>query len=162
MHYADGSPIDGVYAYDDDEANVADYGRLYTWSAAMGLGKSTSAKAQGVCPDGWHIPSEVEGEVLEDFLGGHMVAGGKMKETGYTYWDEPNEGATNESGFSARGAGLRGQSGNYNNLKVGYYMWTSTESGNNARNLGLYHNSDNSAFQTNPKTMGYSVRCIKD
>jgi len=117
LHYADGSPIDEAYAYDDNEAYVSDYGRLYTWNAVMGLSKSTSGKAQGVCPDGWHVPSKVEAETLEDFLGGHMLAGGKMKETGYTYWEEPNTGATNESGFSARGAGQRGQSGNYISLK---------------------------------------------
>ncbi|MCD4663890.1 MAG: fibrobacter succinogenes major paralogous domain-containing protein, partial [Bacteroidales bacterium] len=102
-HYADGSPIDEVFAYEGNESYVSDYGRLYTWSAVMGTGKSIAAKVQGVCPNGWHVPSEAEGEVLEDYLGGHMVAGGKMKETGYTYWDEPNSGATDESGFSARG-----------------------------------------------------------
>ena len=162
LHYADGSPIDGAYAYDDNEAYVSDYGRLYTWNAVMKIGKNRSGRAQGICPDGWHVPSLAEGEILEDFLGGHMLAGGKMKEAGYTYWEEPNTGATNESGFSARGAGQRGQSGNYNNLKLGYYMWTSTEDGNNAKNLGIYNVSGNSAFQSHPKTMGYSARCIKD
>ena len=162
LHYADGSTINGVYAYEDDESYVSDYGRLYTWNALMGIGKSTSVKAQGACPDGWHVPSKAEGETLQDFLGGHMVAGGKLKETGYTFWDEPNSGATNESEFSARGAGLRSYSGDYNNLKIGYYMWTSTENGTQANNLGLYNNTDNSAFQSHPKTIGYSVRCIKD
>ena len=162
LHYADGSPIDEVYAYDNNEAYVSDYGRLYTWNAVMKLSKDASGRAQGVCPDGWHVPSRAEGETLEAFLGGHMQAGGKMKETGFAYWLEPNQGATNESGFSARGAGLRGYSGNYDNLKEGYYMWTSTENVNNAINLALYDVSGNSAFQSHPKYIGYSVRCIKD
>jgi len=162
LHYADGSTIEGVYAYEDNESNVADYGRLYIWDAVMGIGKSVSEKAQGVCPDGWHVPSKVETEILDDFLGGHMVAGGKLKETGYTYWMEPNEGATNESGFSARGSGQRGQSGNYVNLKDSFNLWTSTENGNNAYHFGVLHDSDNSAFQLHIKTIGWSVRCIKD
>ena len=162
LHYADGSTIDEVYAFEDNEAYVSDYGRLYTWNAVMKLSKGTSNRAQGVCPDGWHVPTEAEGDILEAFLGGHMQAGGKMKETGFTYWFEPNQGATNESGFSARGAGLRGQSGNYDNLKEGFYMWTSTESINNAINLAIYDVSANTAFQSHPKTIGYSVRCIKD
>jgi len=162
LHYADGSTINEVYAYDNNEANVSDYGRLYTWNAVMKLSKSTTNRAQGICPDGYHVPSEAEGETLETFLGGHMQAGGKMKETGYTYWFEPNQGATNESEFSARGAGQRGQSGNYDNMKEGFYMWTSTESINNAINLAIYDVSANTAFQSHPKTMGYSVRCIKD
>ncbi len=157
LHYADGSTIEGVYAYEDNESYVADYGRLYTWNAAMGVGK-----AQGVCPDGWHVPSKPEAEILQDFLGGHMVAGGKMKETGFTHWFEPNEGATNESGFSARGAGQRGQSGNYINLMDSYNFWTSTENGDKAQHMGLLHDSDNSTFQLHIKTIGWSVRCIKD
>lgn len=162
LHYADGSPIDEAYAYDDNEANVSDYGRLYTWNAVMGLSKSTSGKAQGVCPDGWHVPSKVEAETLEDFLGGHMLAGGKMKETGYTYWEEPNTGATNESGFSARGAGQRGQSGNYISLKRIFHLWTSTEDGDKAYHMSLLYQSDNTAFASHVKTIGWSVRCLKD
>lgn len=162
LHYADGSPIDEAYAYDDDESYVPDYGRLYTWDAVMGTGKNTSAKAQGVCPDGWHVPSEAEAETLQDFLGGHMVAGGKMKETGFTYWEDPNTGATNESGFSARGAGNMSSNGNYFNLKVTFKMWTSTENGSQSIRMLIMNNSANTAFGTKPKTMGFSVRCIKD
>ena len=162
LHYADGSPIDGVYAYDDDESNVPDYGRLYTWNAVMGTGKSTSAKAQGVCPDGWHVPSEAEGETLQDFLGGQMVAGGKMKETGFTYWEDPNTGATNESGFSARGSGNMSQNGDYFHLMGAFKMWTSTESGTQSRRLAIFSYSAQAAFGPKPRTMGFSVRCIKD
>ncbi len=162
LHYADGSTIDGVYAYEDNEANVSDYGRLYTWNAVMKLSKNTSERAQGVCPDSWHVPSKDEAETLEDFLGGHMQAGGKMKETGYTYWEEPNEGATNESGFSARGSGQRGQSGNYISLNRIFHMWLSTEDGDKAYHMSVLYNSHNSAFASHVKTIGWSVRCIKD
>jgi len=162
QHYADGSAIEGVYAYDDNESNVSDYGRLYIWDAAMGNGKSTSSRAQGVCPDEWHVPSKAEGEILQDFLGGHMEAGGKMKETGFTYWDDPNTGATNESDFSSRGSGQRGQTGNYTNLRRSFQMWTSTENGEKAYHLSNLYNSDNTAFEAHPKTIGFSVRCLKN
>lgn len=162
LHYADGTTINEVYAYDDDESYVPDYGRLYTWNALMGLGKSTSAKAQGVCPDEWHVPSKAEAETLQDFLGGHMQAGGKMKETGYTYWNEPNTGATNESEFSARGSGNRSQNGDYFKIKGAFKIWTSTENGTQSYRMQIMNNSSNTAFGAKPKTMAFSVRCIKD
>ncbi len=162
LHYADGSTIDEVYAYEDNEAYVSDYGRLYTWNAVMKLSKDASGRAQGVCPDGWHVPSKAEGETLEAFLGGHMQAGGKMKETGFTYWEDPNTGATNESGFSARGAGNMSQNGDYFNLKEAFKMWTSTENGIQSIRMQIMNSSASTAFGTKPRTMGFSVRCIKD
>ncbi|MDY0104302.1 MAG: FISUMP domain-containing protein [Lentimicrobium sp.] len=164
LHYNNGDPIDGVYAFDDNEANVAGYGRLYTWNAIMGVSKHSSGVSGDICPAGWHIPSAAECEILEDYLDGNMVAGGKMKETGFIYWLSPNEGATNESGFSARGSGARGTSGNYVNLQEAFFMWTSTEnSDTKAVNCALFYDSDNSAMnQVHPKSLGYSVRCLKD
>ncbi len=77
----------GCWAYDNDESNVAKYGRFYNWE--------TSKK---VCPAGWHLPSDKEWKTLTDFLGGENVAGGKMKSK--TDWNDPNTGATNKSGFN--------------------------------------------------------------
>lgn len=163
LHYADGTVIEEAYAYDDNESNVSAYGRLYSWNAVMRISKSPNS-TQGICPDGWHVPTLEEAETLEDFLGGNMVAGGKMKETGLTYWLDPNEGATNESGFSARGSGTKGTTGNYENLKEAFYLWLATEYNDlKAKNVGIFSDSDNSAVsQTHPKTIGYSARCIKN
>jgi uncharacterized protein (TIGR02145 family) len=90
--------------YDNNSANGDIYGRLYTWAAAMN-GESSSnsvpSGVQGVCPDGWHLPSDAEWTVLTDYLGGESVAGGKMKEAGTVHWNSPNTGATNSSGFTA-------------------------------------------------------------
>lgn len=160
QHYADGTPIDEAYAYDDNESNVTVYGRLYTWAAVMATGKSTNS--QGICPDGWHVPSKAECETLIDFLGGIVIAGGKMKETGYTYWDDPNEGATNESNYSGRGAGFRGQTGNYSALNQLGAIWTADEDGNKANRMALYHDISNAFTGNFTKTIGYSARCIKD
>ena len=162
LHYTDGSTIDEAYAYEDNESYVSDYGRLYTWNAVMKLSKNTSERAQGICPDGWHVPSKVEAETLQDYLGGHMEAGGKLKETGFTYWEDPNTGATNESEFSSRGAGQRGQTGNYTNLMRSFNIWTSTDNGDKAYHMSNLFNSDNTAFELHMKTIGWSIRCVKD
>jgi uncharacterized protein (TIGR02145 family) len=84
--------------------NCETYGRTYDWNTA-----STA------CPAGWHLPTDPEWCTLTASLDASVNcntigitgndAGGKMKETGYTYWQPPNTGATNSSGFSARGAG---------------------------------------------------------
>ncbi len=157
QHYSDGTPIQEVYAYDDNESNIASYGRLYTWNAAMGIGK-----AQGACMDGWHLPSKAEVDVLIAYLGGAYDAGGKMKETGFTYWNDPNMNANNESGFSGRGAGYKGQTGNYEAMKNLGAFWTSDENGDKATRLALYHDIPNAFTGDFFKTIGYSIRCIKD
>jgi uncharacterized protein (TIGR02145 family) len=74
---------------DDDPANCGKYGRLYKFSPAY---------EKDLCPEGWHVPKNEEWEILFDYLGGSDVAGGKMKSV--TGWNEPNIGATNESGFN--------------------------------------------------------------
>ena len=71
---------------------------------------------QGVCPDGWHLPSIAEWEELIECLGNTTVAGGKMKETGTEHWNSPNTDASNESGFTARPGGYRGYNGTFYNV----------------------------------------------
>lgn len=162
LHYSNGSSIEEVYAYDDNESNVAAYGRLYTWDAVMGTSKNSASRSGNICPDGWHIPTKTECETLIDYLGGIVIAGGKMKETGLTYWENPNEGATNESGYSGRGAGSRGQSGNYTALNQLGAIWTTTENGLKATRMALFNDLTNAFTGDFQKTMGYSARCIKN
>jgi uncharacterized protein (TIGR02145 family) len=117
--------------YDNNSANGDIYGRLYTWAAAMN-GESSSnsvpSGVQGVCPDGWHLPSDAEWTVLTDYLGGESVAGGKMKEAGTVHWNSPNTGATNSSGFTALPGGLSYTSGDFNYLGSIGHWWSATES----------------------------------
>ena len=84
------------------------------------------------------------------------------KDLGVRIYPNPNDGATNESGFSSRGSGQRGQTGNYSNLQRSFQMWTSTENGDKAYHLSSLYNSHNTAFEAQPKTIGYSVRCLKN
>jgi uncharacterized protein (TIGR02145 family) len=84
------------------------YGGHYLWDEMMQYNPPDNriiGETQGVCPVGWHIPTEKEWVTLIDYLGGPAVAGGKLKIVPINFWDlKPNIGATDETGFSAPGA----------------------------------------------------------
>jgi uncharacterized protein (TIGR02145 family) len=149
------------WAYDANESNVASYGRLYTWYAITDI--------RGICPIGWHIPSDDEWDILVNYLGGSSVAGGKLKVTDTIYWKangpfgiHPNQG-TNESGFTALASGCRWATGTF--FYKGYYTywWSSTEdSPERAYHRSLGYEDDGVGRYNDPKNTGNSVRCIKD
>lgn len=121
----DGEAVAG-YCYDDNEENCEVYGRLYTWEEAMSA--STEESAQGICPTGWHIPSDSEWEILINHLGGESVAGGKIKEAGTLHWKSPNSGATNESGFNALPTGFYHFMGEFGGIgEVCFYRTSSAQ-----------------------------------
>jgi uncharacterized protein (TIGR02145 family) len=156
------SVINPIYQWPSggDESYVETYGRLYTWYA---IGDDCE-----VCPDGWHVPTQADWNILYNFLGGAYIAGGMMKAQGTDYWMYPNEGATNESGFTGLPAGIRDPDGYFNELSFTAYWWTSTTAisyGNDqAWMRGLMYNyssaSDTTSYST--KNCALSVRCIKD
>ena len=164
LHYSDGTSIPGVLSYNNDDSLAEIYGRLYSWVAAMR--DSIQPGVQGVCPCEWHIPTDQEWSQLENYLGGAAIAGGKMKDTGTTFWNAPNTGATNSSGFSALPAG---EFDAYYNPNVFQLLneyavfWTSTHvSTLKARERYLAYNSSASSIYDWFKVMNYSIRCIKD
>ena len=167
------------YCYEDKEENCAKYGRLYTWAAAVGkteeecgFGKECNlgnGNVQGVCPEGWHLPSRDEWEKLivavDDNIteySGENVAGKVLKsKTGWT--PSPFEGINNEDafGFSALPAGYRfsdyASEGNYANF------WSSTESNScYVYRMLLRYDFDFAGLDDIGKSYGYSVRCLKD
>lgn len=161
LHYSDGTPIEGVAAYQDDEGNVEVYGRLYSWNAAMH--NETSPGVQGVAPIGWHIPTDAEWDTLTTFLGGAQVAGGEMKTTD-ELWDAPNTGATNSSGFSAVPAGEYETPNSVFRLLGRYAIfWTSSAAGP-PQAVQKYCSNTNSECTTSSyfKSLKYSIRCLKD
>ena len=91
------------YCQNDLESNCDIYGGLYQWDEAMQY--VTTEETPGICPTGWHLPSDEDWTMLTDHLGGLIVAGGKIKEQGFTHWAIPNQGATNSSGFTALAGG---------------------------------------------------------
>lgn len=165
------------WCYDNDPANCAKYGRLYTWAAAMdSVGKwSTNGKGcgytntcsptypvRGICPEGWHLPSITEWNTLFKAVGGRSTAGAKLKsQTGWTAYD----GITNEDafGFSALPAGYRNDDGYYHGEGYSANFWSSTEHGSNLAYLMiLYYYYGNASLVNYDKYDGYSVRCVKD
>ena len=148
--------------YDNDENS--EYGVLYTSAAAMngaGSSRTNPSGIQGVCPDNWHLPSDMEWWELRSYLG-TATAAGKMKTV--NYWASPNTGATNESGFSALpGGDRRPDNGVFRNLSYGG-VWHTTyhKSATNILVINiLYLNEDIKAYNL-PKSGAYSVRCVKD
>ncbi|MBN1416909.1 MAG: hypothetical protein JW973_17560 [Bacteroidales bacterium] len=168
------TPCYYVYGYDGTTVNDAKavsnyttYGVLYNWPAAMaGEASSTSnpSGVQGVCPAGWHLPSNTEWTELTDFLGGLSVAGGKLKETGTTHWIAPNTGATNETGFTALPGGYLSYSGTFVLIGNFSYWWSATETiyYSNAWGRGVNNEYSYAIGSDFGKELGFSVRCLRD
>ena len=170
---SESTPYYYVYGYDGTNvtdakatSNYTTYGVLYNWPAAMAGSASSNANpsgVQGVCPAGWHLPSAAEWTELTDYLGGKSVAGGKLKETGTTHWASPNTGANNESGFTALPGGYRSNSGVFGDIRYYGYWWSSTELyANDAWYRYLGYDISNVYRGNFYKSMGFSVRCLRD
>lgn len=188
-HYRDGSPIfhaiyeadwdnladtemGGYSSYTNQDALIDPYGLLYNWYAVV--------DARNIAPEGWRVPTDDDFKNLEICLGMEFPQidylnwrtsgeseGGKLKETGTVHWLSPNEGATNESGFTALAAGFRDpfvyQSSGFTDLGYYGYFWTSTDYDLltawmrclSYTNTGIYRNHY-------IKNDGFSVRLIKE
>ena len=155
------NPYAKAYCYPNNNENgeAETYGALYTWHAALNQNNleysDSITQIQGVCPDGWHIPSRFECYELVRYLGGREVAGGKIKEVGNTHWNAPNTGATNSSGFTALPAGEI-YNGNFLMQEVAAYFLTS-----GAFTFNLY-NDDAKISYSGSDDSPASVRCVID
>lgn len=148
------------YCYNDLESNCDIFGGLYQWDEMMQ--GSTTPGVQGICPSGWHVPTNAEFTTLTSFLGGENVAGGKMKEAGTAHWSAPNTGATNESGFTALPGGFRSNGLFYELNGKGYFRSSSQADPTNAVYRYLDRNFEKVYSLTSYKSYGLSVRCVKD
>ena len=163
------------FCYGDDVNNCNVYGGLYQWNEMMQY--VTTEKAQGICPAGWHIPSDLEWYTMENYLDPTVNdpaatgprgtdAGGKLKEAGLTHWGANNDGATNESGFTGLGGGWRNEFDLiFYDLNSNGYWATSTLKPTNS-NQSWYHSLINWSATTVryniTRSVPLSVRCIKD
>jgi len=122
-------------------------------------------RLQGICPTAWHIPSEAEWNVIEAYLGGSTIVGGKMAETGLAHWASPNAGATNSSGFTALPGGYRlVYPYSFIDIKNRATFWTSTLYPTyNAIYYRYITNNGGGLYSTfGYKSNGRSVRCVKN
>ncbi len=188
-HYADGTSIslgsstssNTAYRYypNGNSSNVSTYGYLYNWSAVMGNSSSSSSNpsgVQGVCPTGWHVPSDAEWTQLENYVSSRSeyvcgsnssyIAKALASTTGWNSDDVNcaignNPSANNATGFSAVPAGY--SYGDYNSFGFYAYFWSATQSSSyNAccRYLGSFL-AYVLRFDYN-KNYGYSVRCLRN
>jgi uncharacterized protein (TIGR02145 family) len=166
--YADGSAIPEVTDdnaweglstgarcdYDNYASNVATYGRLYNWYAAT--------DAAGLCPTGWHVPTDDEWTALETYLGanGHSGAEGTaLKST--SGWSGSGNG-TDDFGFSALPGGFRDSNGFFGDAEGGGVWWSSSLSGGFAWFRYLSLNSPAIVRNGYFPRYGFSARCLRD
>jgi uncharacterized protein (TIGR02145 family) len=149
------------FCYDNNEENGKKYGRLYTWETA-----------QKACPEGWHIPTDKEWQQLEVFLGMSQINANGL------FWRGSNEGiklkatdgwlengnGNNDYGFDMLPGGYRSfVDGTFKLLGEYGYCWTSTELiPISAWYRRFCYKRSNILRYTNYKTIGYSVRCIRN
>jgi uncharacterized protein (TIGR02145 family) len=142
------------YCYNNNTANCDTFGGLYKWDEAMQY--STAEGTQGICPPGWHIPTNTDIAALITTLGGSLDAAKAMG----LGWGGGAE--TNTSGFSALLAGACGDDGTFHHLGDIAFIWSSTE-GDATTASDLYMDGGTSEIHTgNDKVAAMSVRCIKD
>lgn len=139
--------------------NNIKYGILYNYYAAT--------NENNIAAYGWRLPTYADFVTLSTYLGGNSVSGGKLKETGTTYWNTPNTDATNEVGFSGIGSGVRNSTdGSFVGIKNLCYLWSAPFSiyvysyaqlVYTGANIQYGYSTDTSFFK-----YGFSIRLIKD
>jgi len=161
--------LHAIYASDSTNttpSNLTKYGYLYNWYAAKGIyttGNIASTDTANICPGGWHVPTYAEWTTLFTELGGESVAGGMMKSKGTAYWNSPNTGATNESGFLALPGGYRMQNGSFNDIRNSVIFWSDTENDNSSAWSNFLSNSNaNVSRNSSDKRIGACIRCIRN
>jgi uncharacterized protein (TIGR02145 family) len=175
--YRDGTPIPqvtdqtvwsglttGAWCYsNNDPANGLIYGKLYNWYAVAGIhDNDPNTPNKILAPLVYHIPTDGEWTTLANYLGGDGLAGGKLKESGFTHWNSPNTGATNSSGFTGLPAGNR-LSNKFDEFGLAVYFWSSTSYTTNLIYYLQLHYGWNSTYRSSYyKLAGFSVRCVKD
>jgi uncharacterized protein (TIGR02145 family) len=182
-----GSKCGGDYGKlkDENTSNCNTYGRLFNWATAMALPASCNesscsgqinAKHKGICPAGWHIPSDDDWNVLMKYVNPDCSdnstcadAGTKLKATSGCYEDEPDNYGTDNYGFSALPSGF-GVGDNFYVCRDGYWWSTSEYNRYDAYSRYMYYDDEHVGANGNKyvdwiKSVKYnlhSVRCVKD
>jgi len=166
-----GSKCGGADGKLKDDSPVCNslYGRLYNWATAMALDascNSSSCAAQvstnhrGICPSGWHIPSDDEWTTLTDFVGGTTTAGTKLK--AIVEWNSNGNG-TDDFGFTALPSGSGNFDGNFYNAGEDCHWWSASETvSGSAFGRSMYYGNGNVSWDVTSKSRLYSIRCVKD
>ncbi len=195
--YADGTPIPLVDSdsaweeitviekafswYEDNPDHAESLGAFYSWAAAMNGAASSETNpsgTQGVCPDGWHLPSDAEWNQMQlhlgmrqyeadrvGFQGTRANVGTKMKGIGDPLWEDYSEFNPfyNESGFNALPCGLRNSTGGFDNVGKYTYFWSSTDYSGLEAWYRYLQRGHRAVLRVHiDKRHGFSVRCVMD
>ena len=161
--------FDGFYNNSSTEPGVGE-GRLYQWEAAMnGVSGTAAERAQGVCPTGWHVPSDCEWMYLENSLGMSTMDQENLNNRNSgsvgSKLSTLTDNGTNSSGFTALLAGWRSfmPPNNSNDRGSQGFLWSSSEvSANEAHRRFLQSSQEGVNRVSASKAVGFSVRCLKD
>ncbi len=138
------------YIYENKEIYGHVYGRLYTWETA-----------QNICPDGWHLPTDFEWDILIHSIDDPSYSGGKLKT--YTHWSYPNTGASYLVGFNAMPGGFYSTEENFKERQFRAYFWSQTEHNQDSAGVLILKNKSAWANRTSEnKQKAFSVRCLKN
>jgi uncharacterized protein (TIGR02145 family) len=165
----------GSKCYGNQVSNCDKYGRLYDWATAMNLPSSCNssscssqvqAKHRGICPEGWHIPSDSEWTTLTDYVGGSSIAGKKLKSTNGWNTGGSYKPSSDDFGFAALPGGLFLLTISYNNFynagNGGYWWSAGEEVASSAYRLSMDYYSDIVYGTGYTKACLFSVRCVQD
>jgi len=134
---------------------AVNYGYLYNWFVV--------GDVRNVANTGWNVPLDSDFATLTTFLGGHLIAGAAMKETGTLYWDTPNTGATNSSGFNGKGSGERAASGTFVSAKTLLFLYKRDPLHSDlADGRTLSASTDWVGYTSDSPKIGFSLRLVKD
>ncbi len=185
LNYADSVKTPSLkgrnWCYNNDEKNCKVGGRYYSWAAAIdsvalandpkepldcGYGKTCGLNhsVQGICPDGWHLPTLREWSLLCEAIGDYSTCGKPLKAlSGWDYAGTPNNNGTDKYGFASLPTGRRLSATSWEKVGSDVYYWSATEY---SADDGRYFNINNIYTQTytyqNYKYYGQSVRCVKN
>jgi len=173
--YVDYTSDSTSWCYDNIPENCDKYGRLYSWSAAMdsvgefsatsvGCGNSKICRPRGtnrgICPEGWHMPTETEWETL---FASVETSTANLKLKSSTGWEHGN--GMDDYGFSVYPSGSRDYTGGFGHSGLDAFVWSATE-GDNAYDYALIMNFQWSYDKVNVrlhyKKDGASIRCVKN
>jgi len=163
----------GSKCYNDEPAKCAMYGRLYNWATAMAIDAKynseiwdgSDVKHKGICPSGWHIPSDAEWYALMAAAGGVSTAGTKLKATGgWNDYQGKSGNGTDDHGFSALPSGNGNSSGSFGYVGSRGLWWSATESDASFTHIRyMDYNYASVLSGYGDKAAGlFSVRCVKD
>jgi len=177
------STVNGTYELSDTNTVICDaYGRLYTWATAHDLLSNNcdtksdaycnvSEKHQGVCPNGWHIPSDADWNTLMRFVNPNCsvdnsdCAGAGTKLKSVSDWNPSNgiPAGTDDYGFAALPGGWGSSNGTtFATFSTNGCWWSTSQFGQNAHSRHIYYNSEDTKYMGNIKTARFSIRCVRD